>query len=87
MSESRYKPTREQHYKTIDERCAQNITKLKFAELGKGMHLIVRTAKIRQQIADAFLAERTVEEIAIAERIARYLDNEIEYDIPTTYNF
>ena len=86
-SDNRYRPTREQHYKTIDERCAQNITKLKFAGQDKAHHLIVRTAKIRQQMADVFLRERTVEEIAIAERIARYLDNEIEYDIPITHNF
>ena len=86
-SDSRYRPTREQHYKTIDERCAQNITRLKFAGQDKAHHLIVRTPKIRQQLAEVFLMERTVEEIAIAERIARYLDNEIEYDIPITHNF
>lgn len=86
-SEGRYKPSRHDFNKMVDERCTQNITKLKFAGQDKAHHLIVRTAKIRQQLADAFLKERTVEEIAIAERIARYLDNEIEYDIPTTHNF
>jgi hypothetical protein len=58
-----------------------------FAEQGKASHLIVRTPKIRQQMVDEFLKERTVEEIAIAERIARYLDDDLEYNIPTTYNF
>jgi hypothetical protein len=47
----------------------------------------VRTAKLRQQIAEAFLKERTVEEIAIAERIARLLDKDEEFPIPTTHNF
>ena len=85
--ERRYRPTRSDFYKTIDERCAHNITKLKFAEQGKASHLIVRTAKLRQQMAEAFLKERTVEEIAIAERIARYLDDDFEYNIPTTHRF
>lgn len=85
--EGRYKPSRQEFNKTIDERCAHNITKLKFAEQDKANHLIVRTPKLRQQLANVFLKERTIEEIAIAERIARYLDNDTEYDIPTTYNF
>jgi len=85
--ERRYRPTRSDFYKTIDERCAHNIAKLKFADQGKAGHLIVRTAKLRQQIAEAFLKERTVEEIAIAERIARLLDKDEEFPIPTTHNF
>jgi hypothetical protein len=86
-SEGRYRPSRSDFYKTIDERCAHNITKLKFVEHAKAIHLIVRTAKLRQQIAEVFLRERTVEEIAIAERIARYLDDDVEYNVPTTHNF
>ena len=85
--ERRYKPSRSDFYKTIDERCAHNISKLKVAEQGRAGHLIVRTAKIRQQMAEAFLKERTVEEIAIAERIARLLDKDEEFPIPTTHNF
>lgn len=85
--EGRYRPSRSDYYKTIDERCAHNISKLKFVEQGKASHLIVRTAKLRQQIAEAFLKERTVEEIAIAERIARLLDKDEEFPIPTTHNF
>lgn len=86
-SEGRYRPTRSDFYKTIDERCAHNITRLKFVEHAKAVHLILRTAKLRQQMAEVFLRERTVEEIAIAERIARYLDDDLEYNIPTTHNF
>jgi hypothetical protein len=85
--EGRYRPTRSDFYKTIDERCVHNIAKLKLAEQGRAGHLIVRTAKLRQQMAEAFLKERTVEEIAIAERIARLLDKDEEFPIPTTHNF
>jgi hypothetical protein len=86
-NKSRYHPTRSEFYKTIDERHDQSIAKLKFAEQGKAHNLIVRNSKIRQQIAEAFLKERTIEEIAIAERIARYLDNDLEYNVPTTHEF
>ena len=87
LGDSRYRPTRDQHNATIDHRLKEHIAKLMFAEQGKASHLIVRTPKIRQQMVDEFLKERTVEEIAIAERIARYLDDDLEYNIPTTYNF
>ena len=87
ISENRYRPTRSEFYKTSDERCAQNITRLKYADESKARHLIVRTAKLKQQIAEAFLKERTVEEIAIAERIARLLDKDEEFPIPTTHKF
>ena len=86
-TENRYRPTRHDFNKTIDERCAHNIAKIKFAEQGKANHLIVRNSKIRQQLAEVFLKERTVEEIAIAERLARYLDDDLEYNIPTTHTF
>ena len=49
--------------------------------------MIVRTAKLRQQIAEVFLRERTVEEIAIAERIARILDRDEEFPIPSSHRF
>jgi hypothetical protein len=49
--------------------------------------MIVRQAQLKTQIADVFLKERTVEEIAIAERIARLLDRDEEFPIPTTHNF
>jgi hypothetical protein len=85
--EGRYKPTRSDFNRTIDERLEHSIAKLKFVEQGKANNLIVRTAKLRQQIAEAFLKERTVEEIAIAERIARLLDKDEEFPIPTTHKF
>jgi len=87
LSESRYRPTRDQHYATIDHRLKEYVAKLMFAEQSRAQNIIVRTAKIRQQVADVFLRERTVEEIAIAERIARYLDNDTEYNIPIMHNF
>lgn len=86
-NKSRYHPTRDVFYATIDERCKENITKMKFAHQSSHYYMVVRTPKIRQQIADEFLKERTIEEIAIAERIARYLDDDIEYNIPTTHEF
>lgn len=85
--ERRYRPSRDEFNKSIDQRCVENITKIKFADQGKARHMIVRTAKLRQQIAEVFLRERTVEEIAIAERIARILDRDEEFPIPTTHRF
>lgn len=85
--ERRYRPTRSDFNKVTDERHEHNIAKLKFAEQGKARHLIVRTAKLRQQMAEVFLRERTVEEIAIAERIARMLDRNEEFHIPILHNF
>lgn len=85
--ERRYRSTRQDFNKVTNERHEHNIAKLKFAEQGKARHLIVRTAKLRQQMAEVFLRERTVEEIAIAERIARYLDTDCEYPVPTTHTF
>jgi hypothetical protein len=85
--ERRYRPTREVFNATIDERCVENITKIKVADQGKARHMVVRTNKLRQQIAEVFLRERTVEEIAIAERLARLLDGDEDFPIPTTHNF
>jgi len=86
-NKSRYHPTRDVFYATIDERCKENITKMKFAHHNRSYYMVVRTAKIRQQIADEFLKERTVEEIAIAERIARLVDENTEFLIPITHEF
>ena len=87
LSENRYRPTRDQHNATIDHRFKEYTAQLMFADQGKSRHIIVRTPKLRQQMADVFLKERTVEEIAIAERIARYMDADIEYNVPTTHKF
>jgi hypothetical protein len=76
---------------TIDRRHLENVEKLKVAGnplVRVGSHyMIVRQAQLKTQIADVFLKERTVEEIAIAERIARLLDRDEEFPIPTTHNF
>jgi hypothetical protein len=91
LPERRYRPTRDEFYKTIDRRHLENVEKLKVAGnplVRVGSHyMIVRQAQLKTQIADVFLKERTVEEIAIAERIARLLDRDEEFPIPTTHNF
>jgi hypothetical protein len=91
LPEKRYRPTRDEFYKTIDRRHLENVEKLKVAGnplVKVGSHyMIVRQAQLKTQIADVFLKERTVEEIAIAERIARLLDRDEEFPIPTTHNF
>jgi hypothetical protein len=87
LDNGRYRPTRADFYETIDVRCKENITKMKFAHQSSHYYMIVRTPKIKQQIAEEFLKERTIEEIAIAERIARYLDDDLEYNVPTTHEF
>jgi hypothetical protein len=85
--ERRYRPSRDVFNAAIDQRCVENTTKIKFADQGKARHMVVRTAKLRQQIAEVFLRERTVEEIAIAERIARILDRDEEFPIPSSHRF
>lgn len=86
MRDRMYKPTRHEYYQTIDNRHLDNVRYLKAAR-ERGYHLVVRNSKIRQQLATTFLKERTIEEIAIAERIARRLDNDIEYNVPITHAF
>jgi len=90
LDNGRYRPTRADFYKTIDKRHIDNVHYLKttheFGGAGR-YHLVVRNFKIRQQLATTFLKERTVEEIAIAERIARYLDDDLEHNVPTTHEF
>lgn len=86
-TDNRYRPTRLEFNMTLDLRLKENISRLHFAEQNKARNLIVRTGKIRQQLAAVFLRERTVEEIAIAERIAKYLDDDREYNVPIMCNF
>lgn len=87
IAETRYKPTRSELYATIDNRHDHSIAKLKFVEQGKANNLIVRNAKLRQQIAEVFLRERTVAEIELAECLASLLDKDCEYNIPTDHAF
>jgi len=86
MEKTRYSPSREEYYKTIDNRHKQHVEYVKAAHVN-GYTMVVRQASIRKQIADTFLRDRTVEEIAFAERIASYLDNDVEYNIPTHHPF
>jgi predicted transcriptional regulator len=70
----------------MDDRLKTNLKRI--AEVGsKSYSLIIKSKAIRDQIVTAFLTQRTVEEIAIAERIARILDRDEEFPIPTTHNF
>lgn len=85
--ERRWTPPRHEYYQTIDKRHIDNVRYLRTAHEGVGYNLVVRTPKIRQQITEVFLKERTVEEIAIAERIARMLDKDQDFLIPTTHDF
>ena len=86
-----YSPSRDEYFKTIDRRHLENIEKLKVAGTSLGMrtshYIIVRQPKLRQQIADTFLKDRTIDEINQAERIAKYLDENTEFFIPLTHNF
>jgi len=90
LKKHQYTPKRDEFYKTIDRRHLEHVERIKAVgnpDVLGSHYIIVRQPKLRQQMAEAFLKERTVEEIAIAERIARYLDDDLEYNIPTTYAF
>jgi len=90
IGEGRYKPSRDEFYKTIDRRHLENVEKLKAAgnpEVLGSHYLIVRQPKLRQQIAQTFLRERTNEEIEFAERLASFLDENTEHLVPTTHAF
>jgi len=90
IEKNRYTPTREDYYKTIDRRHLENVEKLKAAgnrDVLGSHYIIVRQPKLRQQIATTFLKERTVEEIAFAERLASFLDEDTEHLVPTTHAF
>jgi hypothetical protein len=81
-----YRPTTAEFNQSVDDRYKQNIKRLD--DVGdKSYSLVIKNKAIRDQIVTAFLTQRTVEEIAIAERIARLLDKDEEFPIPTTHNF
>jgi hypothetical protein len=86
IAKNKYSPSREEYYKTIDNRHAHHVEYVKACNVN-GYTMVVRQASIRKQIADTFLRDRTVEEVAFAERIASYLDNDVEFPIPTHHNF
>jgi len=81
-----YRPTRAEFNASMDDRHKTNLKRI--AEVGdKSYSLIIRNNAVREKIVTAFLTQRTVEEIAIAERIARILDRDEEFPIPTSHNF
>lgn len=84
-----YRPTAAEFNESVDDRHKQNIKRLdEVGNLSNGSYsLIICNKAIREKIVTAFLTQRTVEEIAIAERIARLLDRDEEFPIPTTHNF
>ena len=90
LPKHRYQPTRDEFFKSIDRRHLENVEKLKAAgnpDVLGSHYIIVRQPKLRQQIAQTFLKERTVEEIASAERLASFLDENTEHLVPTTHAF
>ena len=86
MKKNAYSPKRDEFYKTIDRRHAEHVENVKRAHVN-GYTLVVRQSTIRKQIAEVFLRERTVEEIALAEMLASRLDRDEEFPIPTHHNF
>ena len=82
-----YKITYAEFVERTDALLKDNLTRLSEVGTSTRYSLLIRTKSIREQMVDIFLNQRTVEEVAIAERIARYLDNDVEFPIPTTHNF
>lgn len=81
-----YRMSRHDHNTHIDERLQMN--KVRVAEIGvKDYSLVVPTKHIRDQIANLFVLQRTPEEVAIAERMARLIDKDENFIIPTSHNF
>jgi hypothetical protein len=86
MKKHQYSPKRDEFYKTIDRRHAEHVENVKRAHVNS-YTLVVRQSTIRKQIAEVFLRDRTVEEIALAEMLASRLDRDEEFSIPTHHNF
>ena len=81
-----YRTTRAEFNAHVDQRLKDN--KRRINEAGHSSYSVVVTNKaIREQIIAIFVNQRTVEEVAIAERIARTLDKDQDFIIPTTVNF
>jgi hypothetical protein len=90
LKKHQYTPKRDEFYKTIDRRHLEHVEKIKAVgnpDVLGSQYILVRQPKLRQQIAQTFLKERTVEEIEFAERLASLLDRDEEFNIPTGYNF
>lgn len=84
---SYYKITYAEFVERTDDNLKSNLERL--SEVGSRTHysLLIRNKAIREQLVNAFLTQRTPEEVAIAERIARLLDRDEEFPIPTTHKF
>lgn len=82
-----YKITYGDFVARTDDNLKSNLQRL--SEVGTRTHysLLIRNKNIREQIVNAFLTQRTPEEVAIAERIARLLDRDEEFPIPTSHSF
>jgi hypothetical protein len=82
-----YKITYEEFVKRVDETLDTNKQRIK--EVGGSNHysLIIRNKPLRGQVVDLFLTQRTSDEVALAERIAKLLDENREFLIPMTHNF
>ena len=86
MKKNAYSPKRDEYYKGVDRRHAEHVENVKRAHVNS-YTIVVRQSTIRKQIAEVFLRERTVEEIALAETLASRLDRDEEFPIPTHHNF
>ena len=81
-----YRTTRAEFNKHIDERLESN--KKRVNEAGQSTYsMVVPNKAIREQIIAVFVRQRTPEEVAIAERIASFLDKDEEVVIPTSVTF
>ena len=86
IEKNHYTPKRDEYNKTIDRRHAEHVEKAKAAHINSHT-MVVRQANLRRQIAEVFLRDRTVEEIALAEMLASRLDVDEEFPIPTHHHF
>jgi hypothetical protein len=82
-----YKITYEEFVKRVDETFATNMQRLQEVGGSKHYSLIIRNKPIREQVVGLFLTLRTSDEVALAERIAKLLDENQEFLIPMTHDF
>lgn len=86
-AEGTYRPSRQQLYDTVDERLRAIKDSFQRIKHVPSQFIIVRNPKIRQQIANTFLKDRTNGEAEIAERIASMLDEDKSWNIPLNHKF
>lgn len=81
-----YRTTRADFNEQIDRRLRDN--KQRINDVSESSYsMVVPNKAIREQIIAVFVRQRTPEEVAIAERIASFLDKDEEVVIPTTQTF